>query len=185
MDTPQIDVLSEQEIQDHFEVSAEHAEEESSETEIPDLLAYRDFIFKSPAYEWLVACLRREILLVPAKTNSMEEIRDKIVHFLSSSNETRKVSRKTSSEPYQITFEVDWNPLAFVKEQEYEEQPGKVVDAAVTLTGSANDAQALPCERYLCQTWPSSGEHIIRLVESVVGGGPCHRHTRKFVVGWL
>jgi hypothetical protein len=57
----------------------------------------------------------------------------------------------------------------------------EVVAKVITLTGSAMDAQALTCEQYLCQTWPSAGEYIIRLVKDVVRGGPDHRHTCKFL----
>ncbi|KAI9764589.1 MAG: hypothetical protein M1840_008318 [Geoglossum simile] len=144
------------------------------ETNMPELSAYRDFIFKAPAYEWLLASLRREFLLSPAEPNSMEDIRRQIICSLPSSH---KVSRKKSAEAYRMTFRVEWDPLAFVKEQEYREELDEVVEIAITLTGSAKDAQALTCAQYLCQTWPSIGRHTIRLVKEVVRGGPGHRHT--------
>jgi hypothetical protein len=149
---------------------------EDGEANMPELLAYRDFIYKSPAYEWLLASLRREFLLAPVEPNSMEAIRRKIIHFLPSSH---KVSRKKSAEAYKMTFEIEWDPLAFVKEQEYREEPGEAVERAITLTGSAKDAQALTCAQYLCQTWPLAGEHTVRLVKDVVRSGPGHRHTCK------
>jgi hypothetical protein len=90
------------------------------EAYMPELPAYRDFISKAPAYEWLLASLRREILLSPVEPNSMEAIRRKIIHYLPSSH---KVSRKKSAEAYKITFEIDWDPLVFIKEQEYRVEP--------------------------------------------------------------
>lgn len=157
--------------------SNEENEEENAETNMPGLLAYRDFVFKAPAYEWLIASLRRECLLALAEPNTMEAIRRKIISSLPSSHE---VSRKKSAETYKMTFGVEWDPLAFVKEQGYREEPDEAVEIVITLTGSAKDAQALTCAQYLCQTWPSAGEHTIRLVKDVLRSGPRHRHTCKF-----
>ena len=44
-------------------------------------------------------------------------------------------------EAYEVTFDIGWDPLAFVKEQKY----GEVVEKVITLTGFARDAQALTC----------------------------------------
>jgi hypothetical protein len=159
------------------EYNEEADEEENEEINKPEHLAYRDFIFKAPAYEWLLASLRREFHLASAEPNSMNTIRRKIIYSLPSSH---KVSRKKSAEAYKMTFGIEWDPLAFVKEQEYREKPDEAVEIAITLTGSAKDAQALTCAQYLCQTWPSAGEHTIRLVKDVLRSGPGHRHTCKF-----
>ena len=108
----------------------------------------------------------------------METIRQKIIHYLPSAH---KVSRKESAEAYKITFEIKWDPLAFVKEQEYREEPDEAVEIAITLTGSAKDAQAITCAQYLYQTWPLVGEHIIQLVKDVVCSGPGPQHTCEFL----
>jgi hypothetical protein len=161
----------------NLDSNEEAKEEGNEETNMPGLSAYRDFIFKAPAYEWLIASLRRECLLTLAELNSMEAIRREIISSLPSSHE---VSRKKSAEAYKMTFGIEWDPLAFVKEQEYREEPDEAVEIAITLTGSAKDAQALTCAQYLRQTWPSAGEHTIRLVKDVLRSGPGHRHTCKF-----
>ncbi|RYP19648.1 hypothetical protein DL765_003241 [Monosporascus sp. GIB2] len=148
-------------------------EKDNQEASTPQLRAYRDFIFNSPAYEWLLASLRKEILLAPAQPNSLEAIRREIIKSLPSSH---IVSRRKPAEAYRMTFVVEWNPLAFVIEQGYQEEPDEAIGIAVTLTGSAADAQALTSAQYLCQTWPTVGEHIIRLVREVVRSGMGHRH---------
>ena len=83
----------------------------------------------------------------------MEIMRQKIIRFLPS---PRKVSRKTSAEAVRMTYKVQWDPLAFVKEQGYAGEVGRAIEIAITLTGSLKDAQALTCEQYLYQTWPFS-----------------------------
>jgi hypothetical protein len=81
--------------------SNEAGEEENEEINMPELLAYRNFIFKNPAYGWLLVSLRREFLLAPVELNSMEAIRRGIVYPLPTSH---KISRKQSAEAYKITF---------------------------------------------------------------------------------
>lgn len=152
-------------------------EEEHEEIDTPQLLAYRDFVFKASAYEWLLASLHKEYLLIPTEPNSMEAIRHKIISFLPSAH---KVSRRKSPDVCKIIFVIDWDPLAFVDEQAYKEEPNEAVAEAITLTGSAKNAQALTCSQYLCQTWPLAGVHTIRLVKDVVRSGPGRRHTCMF-----
>jgi hypothetical protein len=125
---------------------------------------YRDFIVKTPAYSWLVASLYREATLTRATPDLMEGIRGKILGALPSHH---KVSRKTSSQEYKATFELDWDPLSFVKEQQYTESPDEALERAITLTGSADDAQAMTTIEYLSQTWPATGKHVMRLVTDV------------------
>jgi hypothetical protein len=151
-------------------------QEGNEEINMPGLLAYQDFILDSPAYEWLLANLRRETLLVQADPNSMLAIRLEIIGSLPPSH---IVSRKRSAQAYKITFDISWDPLAFVREQNYGEEPEEAIEKVITLTGSARDAQALTCGQYLCQTWPSTGEYAIRLVKDAVRGLG-HRHTCEF-----
>jgi len=155
----------------------EELEEEPEESAMPELHAYQDFIFKSPAYEWLLATFRKELLLAPATPNYMGAIRREILHSLPS---THKVSRKESPQAYTVTFRIKWDPLAFIKEQDYGGEPCEAVKTAITLTGSAADAQALTCGQYLRQTWPLSGGHTTGLLQDVVRSGPNYRHTCKF-----
>ena len=159
--------------------SDEEVEEFDDEiTQRPQLDQYRDFIFNTPAYEWLIGSLRRECLLDPATPNSMATIRQMIISSLYSSH---RISRRRSSEAYKVTFEVEWDLMAFIKRQ-HREKPAEAIDMAITLTGSANDWQALSCTGYLCQTWPSTGEHIIRLVKDVFRSEPSRRNTCTFSV---
>ncbi|KAK6356063.1 hypothetical protein TWF718_000437 [Orbilia javanica] len=126
--------------------------------------AYRDFINGAPAYGWLVERLRREILLAPAEPNHMLDIREQILKFLPA---PRKISKKQSAKPFNVMFVLEWDPLAFVREQGYLEGAGDAIERAITLTGSLADSQALTCAEYLRQTWPS-GEQTIQLIKDVL-----------------
>jgi hypothetical protein len=143
-----------------------------------NFVRYRKLLLESPAYRWLITSLRREALLISARTNLMESIREEIIRSLPTSS---TMSRTQSAEVYMITYRVDWNPLAFFKEQGYKEDPGDVIEKAITLTGSTRDAQALVCARYLSQTWPFTGEHVMRLLQKMLRDEPGHPHTCKLL----
>jgi hypothetical protein len=147
------------------------------DTKISQLLGYQDFIVKSPAYKWLLATLQKEFLLLPANPDVMEGIRSKIMSFLPRCS---FISKKKPAETHQITFKIEWNPLAFVHEQEYTEEPEDVIETAITLTGCDKDAQALTCVEYMCQTWPTTGKYVIQLLKDVVCSGSEDRCTCKF-----
>ena len=154
-------------------------EEEVEGPGMTELPPYRDFIVGTPAYEWLLARLRRELFLTPSEPNTMGDIADAIRQEVFSLPSFRNLSRNKSPQVCKMIFEIEWDPLAFVKEQEYQEQPDEAVERAITLTGAAKDAQALTCAQYLHQTWPLAGEHTIQLVKDVVRHDPGSRHTRK------
>ncbi|KAF2789972.1 hypothetical protein K505DRAFT_340816 [Melanomma pulvis-pyrius CBS 109.77] len=62
-------------------------------------------------------------------------------------------------------------------------RPEEVVEKAITLTGSAEDAQAQTCAEYLSQTWPSTGKLIVLLLKDVISSGPGQRHTCESLGG--
>lgn len=129
---------------------------------------YRDYILKTPAYDWLIGTLQRESTLKRATpVDVMNRIRADILAALPAS---RRVSRSTPSQRYKATFELRWDPLAFVEEQAYIEAAEVALRRAITITGSADDAQAATTRDYLVQTWPN-GEEVMQLIEDVTRSG--------------
>lgn len=57
------------------------------------------------------------------------------------------------------------------------------VERAITLTGSARDAQALTCVQYLSQTWPLAGEYTMQVVKDVIANGYQGRKNGEFPDG--
>ncbi|UKZ68564.1 uncharacterized protein TrAtP1_009590 [Trichoderma atroviride] len=141
--------------------------EEDGETNAFNLSAHRDLISASAAYHWLLVTLRRESLL-ELKCSKMEDIRQTI---LSSLKANQKISRSRPAEAFRTTFFINWDPIAFLTEQLYDESPEEAIDKVITLTGSAKNAQALTTVQYLRQTWPTTGEHVLQLVKNVLRGG--------------
>ncbi|KAF2187664.1 hypothetical protein K469DRAFT_104019 [Zopfia rhizophila CBS 207.26] len=146
-------------------------DEEPEGANIPkDLPRYRDFIVRNPAYTWLLARLERELLLAPAEPNHMQAISDTILNGLSH-GAFQNLSYEKGPHLCDMTFIVDWNPLAFLQEQEYDEKPEVAFERAITLTGTGSDAQALTTAQYLSQTWPLVGDEMLSPLKRVVRCG--------------
>ncbi|KAJ8116705.1 hypothetical protein OPT61_g1930 [Boeremia exigua] len=131
-----------------------------------------DFILQTPAYRWLVATLERETTLARASPDLMENIGTQIRDMMPLHHE--EISRKTSSQEYKATFELLWNPLQFIKDHQFDESTEGVLEEAITLTGTIDDAQALTTLEYLCQVWPASGVYVMQLITEVACNSPDH-----------
>ncbi|QGA14415.1 hypothetical protein EYB26_002068 [Talaromyces marneffei] len=165
LDTKNPDVRETQD--DEEEEQEEDHDSEADETEFPGLAAYRSLIRGAPAYNWFLNNIRRECALAPPELNLIGEIRNTILDALPSSP---KISRRKPAETFNMSFMVDWDPVAFLREEEYTESSENAIEGAIILTGSTVSAQALTCGEYLRQTWPSTGEQILDLIKSLVSG---------------
>jgi hypothetical protein len=149
------DVLTTRNADDEIE------EEKNEETITPQISAYRDFISKSPAYEWLLESLQRECLLVPTEPDALKKIRQTLMECFPIAH---RVSQRHAAETYTVTFTIEWDPHAFFVQQNYERKAEEILGRVITLTGSETDAQAVTCEQYFQQTWSSAhldlGRHV-------------------------
>lgn len=126
---------------------------------------YRELVSRTSAYSWLLAIMRRELALVTQKENILDSIRNEINR---SFPPVPKISARRQPDAVTSLFRVNWNPAAFIVEQEYSGDKIMAMEEAITLTGSLIDAQALPCIQYLRQTWPLSGEYTFRLLQKLM-----------------
>jgi hypothetical protein len=133
-----------------------------------DRADYHSLVSKSSAYEWLLGRLRVELKLIPTGPNTMESIRTTI---LASLLPVWRISDKRPPQPAKASFEMDWDPIGFIAEQDYLLAPEEVIETALTLTGTLEDAQATTCVEYLRQTWPRTGEHTLQLVKLTLQSG--------------
>ena len=67
-----------------------------------------------------------------------------------------------------MTYSVDWDPMSFLKDQGFKGEFSEAVSTAITLTGSANTAQALTSSQYLQQTWPSSAPLVLENIQKAL-----------------
>jgi hypothetical protein len=144
---------------------SDQAIEEDVTTKELGFNSFRNFIFRSPAYEWLVTTLHQQFLITAATEDALENFATRI---LSSLAPIRELGGKSTRDPYSVVFCADWEPLAFVIEQEYSDEPGYAIEQAITITGSITDAQALTCKDYMGQLWPQTGEPFLDLVKKLI-----------------
>lgn len=131
-----------------------------------DVLAYRELIFESPVYRWLVATLRRELYVSPAEPDVMTQIRTLVLQCLPS---THRISRKKSSESYTAGFHVNWDRLKSFAEQGDGISLDKALLHALTLTATSDcHVQCLPCLNYLRQLWPFTADGFIEFISGVL-----------------
>ncbi|KAF5607433.1 Pfs domain-containing protein [Fusarium pseudoanthophilum] len=159
----------------------ETEEEEYEEADIW-VTAYRDFAPGTEAYSWLMAQLQRNMDSALEEPTAIRLIRDQV---LSSVPSPQRISRSVSSESCSVLFDLDWDILEFFDSQDYSKSPEEVLSGVITLTGSASDAQASNCDQFLEQTWPTTGDMILRLLRDLLRpeGGHTHEcrlpdHTR-------
>ncbi|OAR01627.1 hypothetical protein LLEC1_03282 [Akanthomyces lecanii] len=77
----------------------------------------------------------------------------------------------------QAYFDIDWDPRSFVQVQQYDANPHEAICSAITLTGLAEDAQALTSSQYLSQTWPSTGNFMMQMIQEVLRGESGKRYS--------
>ncbi|KAK0646785.1 hypothetical protein B0T16DRAFT_493694 [Cercophora newfieldiana] len=142
-------------------------EDDEGEGETMVQQVYRDFLLGAPAYHWLQEMVRREVNLDFSRADAFHKVRNEIARALETPG-TRKISRKSSPESCSARFHVEWQPLGFLEQQAYSETNVDAIQRAITLTGDVDDAQALTCRQYLCQTWPSTGELMLDILKAVV-----------------
>lgn len=138
---------------------------------------YRDFVTNNPAYEWLLATLHRELTWTTPNPNHMRAISKSIVGRLSQEASFRTFSRNRRPHVCNMQYTLQWDPIRFMKEQEYESQISldDVLERAITLTGKVQEAQACTASQYLEQTWPHLGKVVLSVLQHAM-----HEHQRPF-----
>ncbi|UNI13627.1 hypothetical protein JDV02_000352 [Purpureocillium takamizusanense] len=129
------------------------------------------------AFEWLQGALYSEARQTPAVPNIRRSIREKVIYSLHGANGLGDLNRDTSIMAHEIMIEVDWDPKSFVDEQQYDGRPGTAIAAAITLTGSAQNCQAMTTSQYISHTWKSTGEQMMKLIQRVLDGQEGDEHS--------
>jgi hypothetical protein len=156
-------------IEDYEEEEGE-GKGEGEEDEVD--MDFKEIILGTTAYEWFISRITRTVTLFSPESSIMDAIAQQVQTTISSHPPSRAVSKKSRLLSHCVTFEVDWDPITFIKEQCYDEDPQDAIARAITLTGTATEAQAALPAQYIGETWPFFGEFTMRLVQYVVSGKP-------------
>lgn len=126
---------------------------------------YKKLVSKTSAYKWLLANMARELAQTFQESHVLKYIRREISRHLPS---ILKISPRRPPDTMTVVFQMHWDPMAFISEQKLLGDPAVVLGQAITLTGSLNSTQAVPCFQYLNQAWPTSGTFIAGLIQKLV-----------------
>lgn len=144
---------------------------DNNESEHPKLPSYRDYVAQSPAYQWLLSRIQRDIAVTVPTPNLMDLISETISKGLSRSDRGRVLSRSGGPHIFTVDLTARWQPLMFLNDQGYFQavnDPGEALGKVITLTGTTTDAQALTAEQYIQQTWPLTGMEIFEALKCAV-----------------
>lgn len=122
---------------------------------------YFELIWGHVSYAWLLGQMRNKLLLANGD-NLISRIRAEVFRTLPRPSRVSIGYVPT----YSAFFIVDWPLKAFLQSQL--RRVGECeLGHVLTISGTLCDAQALTCNEYMEQTWPSSGIHLVRLIQSL------------------
>ena len=159
---------------DHGDEATDNGAEREDEIDIDDngeseaLTNLKDAVVGSSSQRWLTSRINRCASLSFPEDGWMANISRTVRQAFKSTIGYRKVSRRIQPPEYVAKFEIDWNPIKFLQEQEYQGSPEDCIERVITLTGSANEVQATLALQYLSQTWPLLGESLLQLLAQMV-----------------
>jgi hypothetical protein len=159
---------------DHLEYGVPMREPDA-DVEIAMKFEYQSLI-ESQAFQWLLTQLQRELHLTTPKPDNLSIIKEQILSVIPTSG---KVGSSQPVETCTAVFNVDWDPRAFVKEQQYRERADEAIATAITLTGCPSCAQATTTTEYLDQTWPVSRTGTLQVLKDMVLNGSGHFNACK------
>ncbi|RWA03258.1 hypothetical protein EKO27_g11847, partial [Xylaria grammica] len=142
---------------------------------IPELDEYRKTLAEDPSYAWMLARLRRDLILSKGRYDIINRLRDAIQSAFPQSNH---ISRKKSPEEVRVTFTASWDIMGFLHQQDYGIAHSEAIANAVTLTGTETHAQALTCRQYMAQMWPFTGSQTLKLIQETLKSA--ERKTKLF-----
>jgi hypothetical protein len=75
---------------------------------------------------------------------------------------------------------MQWDLEGFIFHQDYAPEAGDPLWSALTLTGSATQAQALTCSQYMAQTWPATGFSTLSFLKEAMNCKDGHKGSMLF-----
>ncbi|KAK5999155.1 Conidiophore development regulator abaB [Cladobotryum mycophilum] len=125
---------------------------------------YASIIHDTPAYQWLLGRLRREVIIGASDFTAVQGLRQMILLALPKP----RISKRSPAQVFTMKFELIWDILAFLQQQEYEAKPYEALPQVITLTGTSPHVQALSCEEYMRQTWQTTADAVLEAVQIAV-----------------
>jgi hypothetical protein len=141
---------------------------------------------KSEAYAWLISAVQRNRKMnsnLPCRMKTHREWLLGMLERMTHQEQTKhqKISRRRKPDLFTVKYELSWDLIGFLQEQEYVDNSlHSIIGRVITLTGNEHFVQALPCKAYMEQMWPSTSVQFLQLLEHLVEI-PAEPHECKLV----
>ncbi|CAI4218412.1 unnamed protein product [Parascedosporium putredinis] len=100
-------------------------------------------------------------------TSSEDQIRNHIYNnFLAPDPNRPRLLRSLVAPPYvRVTFNLDWDPLQFILQQDYPLPPEEAFGQIICLTGTWQEAQVSTIAEYMSEMWPITSKGLLTAVK--------------------
>lgn len=119
-------------------------------------IAKLQLVLRSASFARLTAEVKSRLLLDYPGSQSVSIIQAAVSQAVTQNRGVRAL------QPHEVEIQVDWDPLGFIREQNYTGACSLLT--ALVINGSSSICQLLPCLEYVMQVWPSIGESVIRTI---------------------
>lgn len=152
---------------------------ESGDVELSRLDGYEKLLQQSEAYRWLLSKIYQQSQLTFGSPDFLKEVGTRVFDQLRTRESMRKMSRHKPSSLAEVKFQLDWNPRIYAQDPTSASFSSDILSKILCLTGTRSEAQAMTVSEYILQTWPITGEPILRLLEKfiVAEGQNCVRKS--------
>lgn len=134
-----------------------HSTPPSNESSAPGYLATDGELFNTRSFRWLVAAIKASCQLDYAGATVLASSQATLDNSVTNPSDTYRPYKGWGSKWF--TLETDWDPFHFIEQQGF--KGPDCLPGVLTLSGTANNIQMLPCRQYLRQTWPFAGEIVL------------------------
>ncbi|KAH7144199.1 hypothetical protein B0J13DRAFT_622763 [Dactylonectria estremocensis] len=162
------DAASEVEADEYF-YGVKDDEDQDDHIENIGLSVYQKVITDSQAYKWFLATCKKEVSLQQEATKSGVMTNESIRRSLMEKLPTGTISKRHSPSNHEVAFILEGHRHIALRLECDNVEPAswspRSFSDFVVLTGSANQAQALTIEQYMCQTWPENGLQMLKALK--------------------
>jgi hypothetical protein len=134
--------------------------------EYPDVPDFPSFVKKSASYSWLLSMIKRA---QQSKTPGSWDVMSGVSNSILDRTLTNRLATTLRSRGVPMTIKssisIDWDLMTFIRQQEYDLRAEDVLDLAICLTGTGNEAYGTTAKDFLEQTWTQTYKPLYRLMK--------------------
>jgi hypothetical protein len=147
---------------------SEGSQLDTDQGNLPGLSEYKVFVKSSESYRWLVSRLWQHGRLSFGDRDTKSDIGSGFRERLRALESLRKMSTRRPLSKVHAKFLLQWHPTNYLEDHGQDRLFPRTLDDILCVTGSWYEAQATTIAEYMRQTWPVTGEAVIKLFEQLV-----------------